>query len=759
MPRSPSPARGWLVLATFVLSAVATLRFLLPGDVPADVEPGAFSAERARRDVVALAGAPRPAGSTAHATARAWLVERLTAMGLEVDVEAVLAVSAWYGMPFDTGRVHDVVGRLRGRGPAGARAAVLLVAHYDTVVGSPGASDDAAGVAAALEVVRAVRAGPALEADLLILFTDLEEGGMVGAHAFVRDHPAARDVTAFINLDARGTSGPPVILGLSDPHGTLLAGIAHAGHAAATSSLYVEATRLLHGGTDFAVLAGSGLPGVNIAFADGVSRYHTGGDVAGALDPRTLQAEGALALALVRQWGRGSSEQPAPRLHEVYFGLPAIGVVTLPAWMVRGSVVPLVVLAAAVVFRRRRELSVRGVALHAATTIAVALAAGLVAWAAWRGLAWAHPVHAAMRAGDPHDVGLLRIAAAVWGFAALLGGRTILARRGHRDAEQSAGALAIGVVGAALLALLAPAAGYAVIAPVLVALVARLPRRPPSRLAAAMFAAAALALFGTPIVYTVLVALELPGAGLAVAIVVLLASWVPGSSDVPPRARPWIALGGVAIAVALVVVSSVAARFDAEHPRPTCLTYRLDDTSGEASWRTDERAPAPSTRRFVPTLDVRAPDAPLAPWAGPAFAAPAPRLSLPAPEIEVLAETTGAGSRSISLRLRSRRKAAWLYVTTDARVLAARIADGDVSLALPTSTDGREEPWSFRHVGPDEDGLLLELVVAGAGRITLHVTDQSFELPAPADGPREAHTAACRSWWADSTLVGTSSVL
>jgi acetylornithine deacetylase/succinyl-diaminopimelate desuccinylase-like protein len=51
-------------------------------------------------------------------------------------------------------RVRNLVGQLPGRDPTAAP--VVLMAHYDSVPGSPGAADDATGVAAVLEAVRAI---------------------------------------------------------------------------------------------------------------------------------------------------------------------------------------------------------------------------------------------------------------------------------------------------------------------------------------------------------------------------------------------------------------------------------------------------------------------------------------------------------------------------------------------------------------------------------------------------------------------------
>jgi Zn-dependent M28 family amino/carboxypeptidase len=85
---------------------------------------------------------------------------------------------------------------------------VLLVAHYDGVGAGPAASDDGAGSAALLETMRALRARKQpLAHDIMVLFTDGEEAGLLGAAAFVREHPWAKDVAVILNFEARGTSG------------------------------------------------------------------------------------------------------------------------------------------------------------------------------------------------------------------------------------------------------------------------------------------------------------------------------------------------------------------------------------------------------------------------------------------------------------------------------------------------------------------------------------------------------------------------
>lgn len=63
---------------------------------------------------------------------------------------------------------------------------ILLGAHYDAVPGTPGADDNATGVAALLELARAFAAEPAKHPMRLVAF-DMEEYGMLGSSQYAED--------------------------------------------------------------------------------------------------------------------------------------------------------------------------------------------------------------------------------------------------------------------------------------------------------------------------------------------------------------------------------------------------------------------------------------------------------------------------------------------------------------------------------------------------------------------------------------------
>ena len=100
--------------------------------------------------------------------------------------------------------VANVIAETPGTASTGT---VVLAAHYDTVVGSPGAADDGVGVGVLLETARALSTAGAPLNTVMILLTDAEEVGLLGAEAFVRERSKGLGTTVVLNHEARGAGG------------------------------------------------------------------------------------------------------------------------------------------------------------------------------------------------------------------------------------------------------------------------------------------------------------------------------------------------------------------------------------------------------------------------------------------------------------------------------------------------------------------------------------------------------------------------
>ncbi len=208
-PRHSSYLAGPITFALLILIAFLAIRSIEPPHAVDENAPATeFSAARAMRDVREIAKKPHPLGSAENVRVREYLVARLRELGANPEVQtSFVARHSPFG-PDTWAVVNNIVAKVSGTQSTGA---VMMVAHYDSVPSGPGAGDDAASVAAILEAVRALKAGPPLSNDLIILFTDGEELGLLGAKGFVDTYPALRDIKVVLNFDMRGDYGPSMM--------------------------------------------------------------------------------------------------------------------------------------------------------------------------------------------------------------------------------------------------------------------------------------------------------------------------------------------------------------------------------------------------------------------------------------------------------------------------------------------------------------------------------------------------------------------
>lgn len=167
-----------------------------------EVRGEAIDLQKAMTHLRALASGPRPTGTPAEARAAAYVEKILTAEGYKIERQPV---------PLPGGGESANVVALADLDPEKDRY-LLLGAHYDTVVGSPGANDNASGVAVLLEVARVLAARPARLPVVFVAF-GAEEGrpgpqhqSLGGSRHYAQGltPEAARNLAAMINLDMIG---------------------------------------------------------------------------------------------------------------------------------------------------------------------------------------------------------------------------------------------------------------------------------------------------------------------------------------------------------------------------------------------------------------------------------------------------------------------------------------------------------------------------------------------------------------------------
>jgi Zn-dependent M28 family amino/carboxypeptidase len=149
--------------------------------------------QRLRRTLEAIVGERSPFGSQPHLTTVESFVEKeLASYGLRVDSDYF----SYRGKKF-----RNIVARTSF---PRSGSLIILGAHLDSVPGSPGADDNASGVAVLLEAARLL-AGARVRLPLLFCAFNLEELNMIGSSYFAKKLKAAgAKVEAMISLEMVG---------------------------------------------------------------------------------------------------------------------------------------------------------------------------------------------------------------------------------------------------------------------------------------------------------------------------------------------------------------------------------------------------------------------------------------------------------------------------------------------------------------------------------------------------------------------------
>jgi hypothetical protein len=248
-------------------------------------------------------------------------------------------------------------------GTLGGSNSIAFVCHYDSVRNGPGASDDAAGIATLLEMARALRAGPPLPNNILLLFTDGEEAGLKGAQAFVDSSPLLQGIRVALNFEARGVSGPVFMFETSEGNGRLIELLAEAMPAPRASSLMYEVYRHMPNDTDLTVFKKAGVPGLNFGFIGEAQFYHTASDDPAHLSKQSLQHEGSYALSLARKLG-GADLTDLRAGDAVYFDLFGTVLVRYPAKFALPSAIIAAALFCVALYATRKRLGLTTAAFY-----------------------------------------------------------------------------------------------------------------------------------------------------------------------------------------------------------------------------------------------------------------------------------------------------------------------------------------------------------------------------------------------------------
>ena len=284
----------FLMIIVFVVGTFVGLLQMKPPVVPSESDTDYPAYKRMLDNLKEMTVVPHPAGSQELESVRTHILAQIREMGLEpiVETEVYTIEDIKSGLGAEPGEEKEIEDHIRSEAhfnkndelvlknilvkldAPNTDRGILMMAHYDTEKGTPGAGDDMISVCALLEAIREQLKNTNLKNDIYFLFCDGEELGAFGSKAFVKSHPELKEsIDLVINVDGRGNRGGVLMFESSAYNYDLMRYFKSANSRplafSFTSSLY----RKMPNDTDMTSFLDAGYSGLNFTVAEGVESY------------------------------------------------------------------------------------------------------------------------------------------------------------------------------------------------------------------------------------------------------------------------------------------------------------------------------------------------------------------------------------------------------------------------------------------------------------------------------------------------------
>ncbi len=691
-------------------------------------DQAAFSLSDAQAQMKQLAREKHPIGSAANVRVREYLVDQIRAMGYTPQIQSEFVN---VGKEHLSAQVENILVRIAGRKPG--NKALLLAAHYDSAPNSYGAGDDGVSVISILQTLRrlkeSARTAP-LANDLIVLITDGEEAGLLGAEAFVQYHPWTKDIGMVLNYDNRGNAGPVLMFETSVGNAPLITGMAQATPNAVTNSVMYEVYKAMPNDTDFTVFRKHDMPGLNFGVIQNISSYHTPYDTADLLSPALQQQQGEMMLQLVQHFGQQDLSKMRSE-DRVYFSFPGIGIAHYPtSWALPFAVLLSLIFVGFVwVARKRAHLSLLKTGLASLSFLLTLILFAFLSQQAWNLVLEFAPAYRSMRDPDPSHGYLLS-------FVLLCTLLFVLVQRllSHwmRGIELAAGAALVWIALLIFTSLQFPGASFLFAWPLLLILLSwlwlsgRKDDHPAHGWVLLAGAAFAIVLFA-PYVFLFNIALGFHSLGVPLIVLILLLG-------VLTPLLLWLFQGLRAVLLLFAAMLAFVAAANATHDfrlvyvMPQPLFYAGGAASQDAVWLIDKTRLGANKKAALSTTDQEAIMLQLFGAEGSKSrkryaaipATDASQAAMPSPEIQLLSDQAVGDKREVKVLIKASALALRSKINIEgAPVLSASIQNKPYS-------QGSQDKWNVTVFAPTAQGITLHFTVAASikpSSLTVRVQD------------------------------------
>lgn len=331
-------------------------------------------------------------GNSAHKEVQNYIVDELTKLGLETEIQTQTAINKkWFAATTAENIIAKIKGTENGK-------ALLLLTHYDSNPhSSVGASDAGSGVVTILEGIRAFLAQNKIpKNDIIILISDAEELGLLGAQAFVNNFSWVKNIGLVLNFEARGSGGPSYMLMETNGKNSKLLSefLAAKPNFPAANSLMYSIYKKLPNDTDLTVFRqDANINGFNFAFIGDHFDYHTAQDSYSRLDRETLLHQADYFTTSLNYFSNSDLTDLNSDEDFVYVNFPFIKMLAFPFSWVNYLVIGCVVLFLVLLFFgfSLNKIDVKGVFKGFVPFIVSLLLCAGISYGLWHLLLIIHP--------------------------------------------------------------------------------------------------------------------------------------------------------------------------------------------------------------------------------------------------------------------------------------------------------------------------------------------------------------------------------
>ncbi|MFT5453049.1 MAG: hypothetical protein ACI9N9_002548 [Enterobacterales bacterium] len=283
-----------LLIITFIASYFS-IQVPEVNETPKATDFSATKAIKRLKEFLPANNMPHPVNSDSNLLVRDRIIHQINELGISTEIQDTTGCSNFRSAVV-CAKVDNIIATIPG---TDSSTTVLMMAHYDSHPSGPGAADAGHAVAIIIELLDMLKKQPPLKNDLVVLINEGEESGLLGAEAFMANHPLAKTIDVVVNMEARGNQGKSLLFETGENNYGLIKLYQEYAKEPMSNSISYEIYKLLPNDTDLTVTKRYDITGVNFAFSGRLNHYHTALDNIENLSPGSVQHQGDNAYAML----------------------------------------------------------------------------------------------------------------------------------------------------------------------------------------------------------------------------------------------------------------------------------------------------------------------------------------------------------------------------------------------------------------------------------------------------------------------------